>query len=140
MDLHKVKMAELNLQKVGDTCNVLLTIWKIPGNSKLLHLCSSKPLCLQHSNSHYFSQNHFLQVSGYPELFLPSSDHTLMPQNGTGENMFMRLCMAFSKEARIYNREKRVSSPGALVSTPKVYKLTLESYAVFGGYSENSSL
>ena len=65
IDLHKIKIANVNLQKVGDACNVFLSVWRILGESTLLHLC------LQHSTSCDFSQNHFLQVSGQSEPFLP---------------------------------------------------------------------
>ena len=65
IDLHKIKIANVKLQKVGDACNVLLSVWRILGESTLLHLC------LQHSTSCDFSQNHFLQVSGQSEPFLP---------------------------------------------------------------------
>ena len=113
-------MAKVNLLQVRDTCNVPLHMWRITADSTLLHLVNP-------SLSDYSILTNFtfqkIQVHVQPELFLPQIDHTLMPQNCTGENMFTKMCLAVSKEARIYNREKRVSSTsGASIDQKKKKK------------------
>ncbi len=37
IELQKIKMAKVNLQKVGHTSNVPLNMWRLPGDSTLLH-------------------------------------------------------------------------------------------------------
>ena len=62
-----------------------------------------------------------------------------MPQNCTGENMFTKLCLDVSREAKIYNREKRVSSTSGagIDKKKKKHNLKFENYVLFGGCSED---